>query len=371
MQTGQASMSINFLFMPSTALRWHPSVISLSGSSAPTVIIGNLHCQHMRVGVIGVGSMGQNHARILAERGELAGVVDVSPGVAKSVGDRYSVKHYMSYQELLQSDVEAVIVVTPTITHEKIAADAIRAGKHVLLEKPMTGNSDSLRSLANLARKRGVVLAGGFTERHNPVVQFAKQSLQSGQFGDLITAATRRVSSMPSRIRDVGVVMDLGVHDIDVVQYVVGKRAESVYALGGTGPGMQYEDHANILIDFEQGATGFIEVNWLTPMKVRRLALTCSKNFVEVDYMEQSALVASSSYKPTEAGNLYNVPLEFDLRRIALKKEEPLKRELADFINAAQKRTDPLVTGESAIETLKIAEAALKSMSNGKKVMVK
>jgi len=251
-----------------------------------------------------------------------------------------------------------------------IATDAIRAGKHVLLEKPMTGNSESLKALTDLARKSKLVLAGGFTERHNPVVSFAKKSLQAGEFGELITAATRRVSSMPSRIRDVGVVMDLGVHDIDVVQWVVGKRAKSVFALGGVREGMKYEDHANILIDFEHGSSGFIEVNWLTPMKVRKLALTCSKNFVEVDYMEQSALVASSSYKPTEAGNLYNVPLEFDLRRIALKKEEPLKRELADFIDAAEKGSDPLVTGESAIETLKIAEAALESMVSGKKVMV-
>lgn len=324
----------------------------------------------MRVGVIGVGSMGQNHARILAERGELAGVADVVPSLAKAVGERYSVKHYPSYEEMLGSDVDAVIVVTPTGTHEKVASDAVKAGKHVLLEKPMTGSSKSLVELTALARKSRVVLAGGFTERHNPIVMFAKQSLQAGEFGDLITAATRRVSSMPSRIRDVGVVMDLGVHDIDVVQYVVGKRAKSVYALGGARQGMKYEDHANILIDFEHGSSGFVEVNWLTPMKVRKLGLTCSKNFVEVDYMEQSALVASSSYKPMDAGNLYNVPLEFDLRRIALKKEEPLKREIEDFVRAAEKGTDPLVTGESAIETLRIAEAALESMKSEKKVLV-
>ena len=315
-----------------------------------------------------MGSMGQNHARILAERGLLAGVADVVPQVAESVGTKYSVKHYTSYQDLLKSDVDAVIVVSPTSTHEKIATEAINAGKHVLLEKPMTGSSRTLKMLTDLARSRKIVLAGGFTERHNPVVAFAKHSIETGEFGELITAATRRVSSMPSRIRDIGVVMDLGVHDIDVIQYIVGKRAKSVYSLGGQRQGMKYEDHANILIDFEGGSTGFVEVNWLTPMKVRRLALTCSKHFVEVDYMEQSALVASSEFKPYETGNLYNVPLEFDLRRIALKKEEPLKRELSDFISAAEKHSEPLVTGESALITLKIAEAALESMRTGKKV---
>lgn len=325
----------------------------------------------MRVGVIGVGSMGQNHARILSEMGVLASVADTVPQSAKTVADRYSVGHFMNYQEILKSDVDAVIVVTPTSTHAKIATDAIRAGKHVLLEKPMSGSSGTLREISELARRQKVVLAGGFTERHNPVVAFAKQSLQAGEYGELITAATRRVSSMPSRVRDVGVVMDLGVHDIDVVQYVVGKGAKTVYALGGKGKDMKYEDHANVLIDFEGGTTGFVEVNWLTPMKVRKLALTCGRNFVEVDYMEQSALVCSSTFKPLESGNLYNVPLELDVRRIAIKKEEPLKRELKDFLNAVETGKEPLVTGESAIMTLKIAEAALRSMSSGGKVGVK
>ena len=322
----------------------------------------------MRVGVIGVGSMGQNHARLLAQNGMLTAVADIVPEAARAVAERYSVKHYLSYQELLKTDVDAVVIVTPTGTHQKIAEDAIRAGKHVLLEKPMTGSSAGLQAVSSLARSKKVVLAGGFTERHNPVVSFAKRSLQAGDFGDLITAATRRVSSMPSRVRDVGVVMDLGVHDIDVVQFIVGSKAKSVYALGGKTKGMKYEDHANILVEFENGSNGFIEVNWLTPMKVRKLALTCSKNFVEVDYMDQAALVASSTFKPLEGGNLYNVPLEFDLRRIALKKEEPLKRELADFQAAVEGGKEPLVTGESALATLKIAEGALESLKTGHKI---
>jgi len=314
--------------------------------------------------------MGQNHARILADKGVLACVADVSPDAAKAVSQKYGVEHFPDHGALIRSGVDAVVVVTPTSTHERIASEAISAGKHVLLEKPMTGSSKTLKGLIELAEKEEVVLAGGFTERYNPVVSFAKQSLEKGEFGELITAATRRVSSMPSRIRDVGVVMDLGVHDIDVVQYVVGRRASSVYALGGQGKGMAHEDHANILVDFEGGMTGFVEVNWLTPMKVRKLALTCSKNFVEVDYMDQAALVCSSTFKPVEGGNLYNVPLELDVRRIALKKEEPLRRELNDFLSCIGSRKEPLVSGKSALQTLKIAEAAMESIKSGKKVPV-
>ncbi|MBN1677484.1 MAG: Gfo/Idh/MocA family oxidoreductase [Candidatus Thermoplasmatota archaeon] len=324
----------------------------------------------MRVGVIGVGLMGQNHARILFEKDMLAGVVDIVPEVAQAVGEKHGVKWFLSYQDMLRSDVEAVVVVTPNSTHQKIASEAIKAGKHVLLEKPMTGSSAALKGLVDLAHQNKVVLAGGFTERFNPVVAFAKQGIQTGQWGELITAATRRVSSFPTRVRDVGVVMDLGVHDIDVVQHIIGAKAKSVYALGGQGKGAKYEDHANMLIDFEGGATGYIEVNWLTPMKVRKLALTCSQNFVEVDYMDQAALVCASSFKQLDSGNLYNVPLEFDVRRTALKKEEPLKRELNDFIAAIAEGRPPLVTGESAMQTLRIAEAALESMRSGKKVQL-
>ena len=325
----------------------------------------------MRVGVIGVGSMGQNHARILADMGMLAGVSDISSEAAKKVADKYSVSSSTDYKELLKEDVDAVVIVTPTTTHKKVAMDAMNAGKHVLLEKPMTGVSSDLVELVKLAENQGVVLAGGFVERHNPVVDFAKKAVQSGEYGELITAASRRVSSLPSRIKDVGVVMDLGIHDLDVIQHVVDQDARSVYALGGRGKGIEFEDHANILIDFDKGATGFAEVNWLTPMKVRKLALTCSKNFIEVDYMEQSAQVCSSSFKPFEPGNLFNVPLEFDLRRIALRKEEPLRRELTDFISAVEKGRQPLVPGESGVKTLKIAEAALRSVRSGNKEPVK
>ncbi len=321
----------------------------------------------MKIGVIGVGSMGQNHVRILGEMGMLAGIADTVPDLARSVAAKHSVPSFTDHHTLLATDVDAVVIVTPTTTHLQVATDALRAGKHVLLEKPMTGNSDDLRGLVDLAKAKGRVLAGGFTERHNPTVAFAKKAVEGGEFGELITAATRRVSSMPNRIRDVGVVMDLGIHDIDVVQHVVARRAKSVYTLGGRGKDMKYEDHANILIDFEGGTTGFIEVNWLTPMKVRKLALTCSKNFVEVDYMDQSALVCSSSFQSIDKGNLYNVPLEFDMRRIALKKEEPLKRELRDFVSAVEKGTRPLVSGEDAVHTLRIAEAALASMRSGQR----
>src|SRR5207244_3127702 len=141
--------------------------------------------------------------------------------------------------------------------------------------------------IVDAAKRAGVTLAVGHIERHNPAIAVVKRHLQEGQYGDLVTATARRVSSFPGRVRDIGVVMDLGVHEIDILRYLVGAPVESVFALGGRKIHAAFEDHANILLRFQNGVHGFVEVNWLTPMKVRRLALTCLKNFVEVDYTEQ------------------------------------------------------------------------------------
>jgi len=185
-----------------------------------------------------------------------------------------------------------------------------------------------------------------------------------------VTATTRRVSSFPGRVRDVGVVMDLGVHDIDILRYIIGSPVESVFALAGRKIHEQFEDHANVLLRFRNGVNGFVEVNWLTPMKVRKLALTCLKNFVEVDYIEQSVTVSSSTFGPLDPFNLYQIPLEHHTQQIHVRKEEPLKRELQDFLDAVQHERPPLVTGEDAAETLRVAVAATESHRTGKLVQL-
>src|SRR2546425_3438238 len=152
--------------------------------------------------------------------------------------------------------------------------------------------------------------------------------------------------------------MDLGVHEIDILRYLVGAPVESVFALGGRKIHAAFEDHANILLRFQNGVHGFVEVNWLTPMKVRKLALTCLKNFVEVDYTEQSVTVSSSTLGPLDPFNLYQIPLEHHTQQIHVRKEEPLRRELEDFLDAVKKKRPPLVTGGGALETRRGGPAA-------------
>lgn len=318
-----------------------------------------------RVGVIGVGSMGQNHARVYSEIADLRGVADPDVKKAGAVFNRLQVDYFPDYHALLKEDLDAVSVCVPSHLHSKVAMDVIRAGVDVLVEKPLAPSVSAAQKIVEAADRAGVVLAVGHLERHNPAIALVERQLGAGDYGDLITLAARRVSSFPTRVRDVGVILDLAVHDIDIMRYLVGARVDSVYALSGRRMHDRFEDHANLLLRFTNGVHGFIEVNWLTPTKVRRLALTCQKSFVEVDYTEQSVTVSSTTLGRYDSFNLYQIPLEHHVRRVHVRKEEPLRLELKDFLDASKKKRAPLVSGRDAVETLRVAEAAVLSHQLG------
>jgi UDP-N-acetylglucosamine 3-dehydrogenase len=322
----------------------------------------------LRVGVIGVGSMGQNHARVFSEMEDLVGVVDKDGETGKRVSERLGTEWFENHDDLLKKGVDAVSIATPTALHYDLARQAIEAGVHVLVEKPMCSTIEEAEKLVELAESTGVTLAVGHIERHNPVVDFAKKGIRDGRYGDVITISARRVSSLPTRIRDVGVILDLGIHDIDVMRYLLGSEVSSVFASGGRIKHDTFEDHANIMLSFENGTSGLIEVNWLTPMKVRRLSLTGLKNFVEIDYITQSIWISSSSLGRLDSFNLYRIPLEFDTRKITLEMREPLKNELKDFMDAIENRRDPLISGRDGLGTMKAVLAAIESQASGKRI---
>ncbi len=314
--------------------------------------------------------MGQNHARLYDELAELTGICDTDPAVGRPVAERFGTSFFPTHEALLDADVEAVSIATPTNQHYEVARTALERGVHALVEKPFGGVVAEAERLAQLAEDKGVVLAAGMVERHNPAVEFAHDSLQNGAYGKLIAISARRVSSFPTRVRDVGVMMDLGIHDVDVLRYLVGTKVERVYSVAGRERHDDFEDHATALLTFQGGVTGMVEVNWLTPMKVRRLALTCLKNFVEVDYIDQTVDISSSSLIHYDPSNLYQAPFEYETRQVALKKEEPLRRELADFLGAIEEDRKPLVDGREAIETLKVVTAITQAQRKGAPVEV-
>lgn len=323
----------------------------------------------MRVGVVGVGSMGQNHVRVYSEIADLIGVHDAMKEQAIKVAQRFNIGSFDNLDDLLER-VDAVSLCVTTSAHYEAAKKVIAKGRSLLIEKPFTGDSKKAEELTRLAEKEGVTIASGFIERFNPVVGVTKDAVKGGRFGKVVSVASRRVSSFPARIRDVGVIMDLGIHDIDVIRHITGAEPISVYALGGRFQNDQFEDYANLLIELNDGSVAFVEVNWLTPMKVRKVSLTCSQGFAQIDYTDQSLEFSSSTISNMDPGDMFRLPLEFDVRRVSVRKEEPLKRELEGFLAAAESHKAAPVGGSDAIQNLKVCEAAQESLRTGAKVAV-
>lgn len=323
----------------------------------------------LKVGVLGVGSMGQNHARLYADVAELVGVFDVDKSTAKRVAERFRTNAFDSLDEFL-AEVEAISICTPTVLHHDLANKAIETGVHFLLEKPFTGSSVKAEEICRLAEERDIVVAAGFVERFNPVVSAAKEAVANNKFGEVISMASRRVSSFPSRIKDVGVIMDLAIHDIDVMRHITSSDVNSVYALGGKFSNSNFEDHINLLMEMRNGIKCFVEANWLTPMKVRRVSLTCSQGFVDLDYMTQSLEICSTRFQEIDPGDMFHLPLEQDVRRMSVRKEEPLRRELESFMRAVESRGRAEIDGWEAVADLRVCEAAYDSLKKGARVDV-
>jgi len=308
----------------------------------------------MNVAVIGCGSWGRNHIRVYNDLGNasIIAIADMNTATAKEFGERYSVDWYTEPEKIFErDDVEAVSICTPTVTHADLAMQAIEAGKHVLVEKPMTNTTDEAKELINAAKKRGVHLAVGFVERFNPAVSEAMNIISKGEVGEVILAHTRRVSRRPPRIGDVGVIKDLAIHDIDIVNQLFKTKAKKVFASAGS-IAHDFEDYANIIVCFDNNRSAFIETNWLTPRKVRTLTITGTEGLITVEYITQQIIVENNE-------RLYQPFLDYG---------EPLLRELDSFVNSILNDESPEVRGEDGLRALEISEAAIQSAKSGKPV---
>jgi UDP-N-acetylglucosamine 3-dehydrogenase len=272
-------------------------------------------------------------------------VCDREAARAQSLGERYGVAYYTRFEELLEREaVEAVTICTPTTTHFEIAVEAVERGRHVFVEKPMVSTSEEAMRLLAKAEARGVHLMVGFIERFNPGVQRVKGLIESGVFGDVVLAFARRVGRWPERIGDVGVVKDTAIHDLDIMRFLFEQEPQSLYARMGS-LGHRFEDYAQIMLAFHGIQTGFIEANWLTPQKKRTLTVTCENAIVTLDYLTQKISVEDM----------------YGQRDIGSKWEEPLLRELQDFVESVVEDRPPSVTGMDGLKALTLAEQAMAS----------
>jgi UDP-N-acetylglucosamine 3-dehydrogenase len=291
----------------------------------------------LKVGVVGLGAMGQNHARLYSQLNcELVGVADANPARAKEIGEKCGTKYYCDYYDLL-SRVEAVSIAVPTTLHYAIAMDFLTRGVHCLVEKPIAFNLREADEMIEAAERNKVNLAIGHIESFNPAVVKLKEIIDRDSLGKLLIISTRRVGPLVPRIRDVGIVIDSATHDIGVVKYLIGQDPVSVFSRVGSLVHPK-EDHAVIVLDFT-GSTACIEVNWFTPHKIRTLVATGSKGIAYLDYIEQTVRVFNS-HEP-----------DF----LEIRKEEPLKLELEDFLRSVVLGKAPTVDGREGRSILRIA----------------
>ena len=302
----------------------------------------------VNVGVIGVGAMGENHVRVYhkMEEANLMGVSDVSERALKKIEKKYGAKGYTDYCELLANpEIEVVSVCVPTTFHHAVVMEAIKHKKHVLVEKPIAFTLTEAEEMIAAAKEAGVILATGHVERFNPAVQKAKELIDDGVIGDIVSAFAKRVGPLPPRIKDVGVSIDLAIHDMDIMNYLFEEEITQVYGtMNSSFDDSEFEDHAEIMVSFDNESTGIIEVNWLTPYKRRELELTGTAGIISVDYIQQSIEVFGKFAQDIEIVH-----------------EEPLKGELKSFLNSVVEEKEPVITGEDGLKALKMVIAANKS----------
>ena len=302
------------------------------------------------VGVIGVGAMGYNHVRIYSEleNANLLAISDMVRGTLDNVSKEFNTIGYVDYDNILQiDDIEAVNICVPTVFHHDVVMRAIEAGKNVLVEKPVASHISEAKEMIDAAKDAGVILATGHVERFNPAVRVAKKLLQDGEIGEIVTANAKRLGPYPPRIRDVGVATDLAIHDIDIFNYLFESKAEMVFAnMSSNLKNCEFEDHAEIMTKYENGALSILETNWLTPYKKRQLNITGVDGIISVDYGSQSVTL----YKENN-----------HVEEVKVENKEPLKEELRSFVNAVQANKEAEVTGRDGYEALRIVEAAMKS----------
>ena len=303
----------------------------------------------MKVVQIGVGGWGKNHARILSQIGVLTAICDVDSNKAKEVGTKYSVNHYSSLDLLLESEkFDAAIVCTPTSTHFSIATNLLQQKKNVFVEKPMTYLSHEGEHLWNVAHENKVVLTCGYVERFNPAVGLVKEYVKSKRFGELIMLEFHRENRMPLHIKDVGIIYDTSVHDIDTAMWLFDDTPEVVFARSGKIR-HDHEDFATIVLGFKDNKIAIISSNWITPTRIRKFEAVCGDAIISSDFISQEVKII------TENG------IEIPKKEI----EEPLLLEIKNFLAACEGKEELLVKPEQAVNTTKIAEAALLSSQKG------
>jgi predicted dehydrogenase len=290
----------------------------------------------------------------------------------KRVVQNRTAKPYTDYHQMLERErLDVVSVTVPTTIHKEVGLNVARHGIHTMMEKPIAFTVEEGQQLIAAARGAGVKLAVGHIERFNPAVSELKRRLDSGDLGRIFQIHTRRVGPFPSRIRDVGVVIDLATHDIDLMRYLLGVEPERIFAETQRKIHTEHEDMLSGLLKFRNGVVGILDVNWLTPTKIRELLVVGEKGMFLVNYLNQDLLFYENNHLAADNWDSPRTLMgigEGHMVRIVVERKEPLRAELESFVGAATSGREPLVTGDDGLLALKLAHRMVESGLTGEVV---
>jgi len=327
---------------------------------------GGAPVSEVKVAVLGVGSMGSSHARVYAEMDHvrLVGVADPDEHAATRVARRYGCRAYGDFRKLLEEETpDLVSVAVPTKLHAEVAVEAISRGVHVLVEKPLAPSVEAGREIVEAAAAASVKLAVGHIERFNPAVVELKRRLDDDELGRIFQIHARRLSPFPGRIADVGVILDLATHDIDVMHHLLGSEVDRVFAETEQKAHATCEDLVSALVRFANGVIGLLDVNWLTPAKVRTLTVLGEGGMYLADYLTQDVYW----YKNTPIGStfegltVFRGAWEGDMIKIRLDKKEPLRAQLESFVRSVVDDTPPAVSGRDGLVAIDLSMTLMES----------
>ena len=320
----------------------------------------------LRAGLVGVGAMGRNHARVLAglEGVELVGVVDPA---GDPQGNAQGGPVVATVQELIELGIDYAVVACPTGLHEEVGLALAEAGVGALIEKPLAHSVEAAQRLVDAFESRGLVAGVGHIERYNPALQSLRSRLEAGDLGEIYQVVTRRQGPFPARIADVGVVKDLATHDIDLTSWVTGQDYVSVAAHTSRKSGREHEDMVVVVGELDGGTMVNHLVNWLSPLKERSTVVTGTKGCFIADTLTADLTYYANGAHTTEWEALlaFRGVSEGDVTRLAIPKREPLLVEHERFRDAVLGKESDIVTLRQGLRTVEVATAILSSADSG------
>lgn len=330
-----------------------------------------LEVADLRAGVVGLGVMGRNHARVLSSLDGVTLVGIVDPAGTSSATET-TVPFFNSLEDLLAQGVDYCLVAVPTGLHENVGLQLASAGVHALVEKPLASDPESARRLTEAFEGAGLIGAVGHIERYNPALQHARSRIQSGELGQLYQIVTRRQGPFPARIADVGVIKDLATHDIDLTSWITQQEYRAISARTAHRTGREHEDLVMILADLAGGTVASHTVNWLSPFKERQVVITGEGGAFVADTLTADLTFYANGSIPTEWHDVatFRGVSEGNIIRFAIAKPEPLRTEHETFRDAVLGKPADIVTMRQGLATVRVAEAIVESARVGQTIVL-